>query len=179
MPSVSALLYTSHCDWIDVSVFDPAAIYGQIVQDSSNQTHKHTTICLCLKNITNCSLGLLGHDHPGQTLQVEQCMPCSGKEVTLHVETLLGFLPSSSCKLVHQYQLINLLKSYSGILRVLAALWSHARANPLNRMRIIDNNTHTGSIRFRRPYFAPKKLPVIVSIQGKINCLGVQEHLLV
>jgi len=57
-------------------------------------------------------------------------------------------------------------------LRVLAALWSHARANLLNRMRIIDNNTHTGSIHFRHPYFAPKKLPVIVSKQGKKQSPG-------
>ena len=33
---------------------------------------------------------------------------------------------------------------------MLAALWSHARANPLNCMLLINNNTHTGSICFRR-----------------------------
>ena len=46
-------------------------------------------------------------------------------------------------------------------------------------MWIVDNNMHTESIRFSRPYFAPKKLPVNVSKQGRKNRLGVQEHLLV
>ena len=50
-------------------------------------------------------------------------------------------------------------------LRVLAAFWSHARANPLNHMRIIGNTMHTGSIHFRHPCFALKKLPVIVCKQ--------------
>ena len=38
---------------------------------------------------------------------------------------------------------------------------------------------HTEGVRFWRPCFAPKKLPVIVSKQGKNDHLGVQKHLLV
>ena len=46
------------------------------------------------------------------------CVPCSLSELpaTLLVETHNRLLPSTSWKAVHQYQLINLLKSYVSIL---------------------------------------------------------------
>ena len=79
-------------------------------------TWQMNTLCQCSKNVTDCRLDVLGHVYPGQTLQVELCLPCSSKEATLHVETHNRLLPSSACKIVHQNQLINFLTSYSSIL---------------------------------------------------------------
>ena len=110
--------YTSHCRWVDTSAFhgyDPTIINKQIIvhHNYNNQMNKHKTICHCLNNVTDCSLDVLGKVYPGQTLQVELCLPCSGKDATLHVETHHRVLPLSSCKISHQNQLINFLTTYN------------------------------------------------------------------
>ena len=113
--------YTSHCRWIDTSTFhgyDPTIINKQIIvhHNYNNQMNKHNIVCYCSNNVTDCSLDVLGQVYPGQTLQVELCLPCSGKDATLHVETHHRVLPLSSCKISHQNQLINFLATYNNIL---------------------------------------------------------------
>ena len=111
--------YTSHCQWINESAFhkhDPAIINEQILQHNSDQISEHKIICIPLNKVTNCSLDVLGHIYPGQTLQVELSVPCSGNKATLHVETHHTRLPSSSCKIVNQNQLINFLTSNTSML---------------------------------------------------------------
>ena len=111
---ISFYHYTSHCQWIEESVFhgyDSTIINELIVQHNDGLTDKHKTICICSNNISNCSLDILGQVYPGQTLQVELCVLCSGKDATLYVETHHRSLPSSSCKIAHQNQLINFLAS--------------------------------------------------------------------
>ena len=112
--------HTSHYSWINASVFhryDPTIINEQIVHDNTNHmANEHMMICHCSKNVTDCRLDVLGQVYPGQTLQVELCLPCSGKEATLHVETHNRLLPPSACKIVHQNQLINFLTSLASIL---------------------------------------------------------------
>ena len=106
---VSFYHYISHCQWINSSVFhgyNPTIINEQIVQHESNQMNEHTTICFCSNNVTDCSLDVLGQVYPGQTLQVELCVPCIGEDATLHVETHHRSLPTSACKIAHQNQLI-------------------------------------------------------------------------
>ena len=106
--------YASHCRWINEN--DSTNINDLIVHDDANQTNEHNMICHCSRNATDCRVDVLGQVYPGQTLQVELCLPCSDKEATLYVETHNRYLPSSSCKIVHQNQLINFLTSYSSIL---------------------------------------------------------------
>ena len=116
---VSFYHYMSHCQWINSSVFhgyNPTIINEQIVQHKSNQMNEHTTICFCSNNVTDCSLDVLGQVYPGQTLQVELCVPCSSKDATLHVETHHRSLPTSACKIAHQNQLINFLTPHTSIL---------------------------------------------------------------
>ena len=113
--------HSSHCRWINASIFhgyDSTFINKQIIQDETNQTNEHMTICLHSNNTTDCKLDVLGHVYPGQTLQVELCVPCSLKQLpaTLLVESHNRLLPSTSCKVVHQNQFINLIKSYSRVL---------------------------------------------------------------
>ena len=116
---VSFYHYTSHCQWINSSVFhgyDPTIINEQIVQHESDQMNERKTICFCSNNVTDCSLDVLGQVYPGQTLQVELCVPCSGEDATLHVETHHRSLPTSACKIAHQNQLINFLTPHTSIL---------------------------------------------------------------
>ena len=116
---VSFYHYMSHCQWINSFVFhgyNPTIINEQIAQHESNQMNEHKTMCFCSNNVTDCSLDVLGQVYPGQTLQVELCVPCSGKDATLHIETHHRFLPTSACKIAHQNQLINFLASHTRIL---------------------------------------------------------------
>ena len=51
--------------------------------------------------------------YPGQTLQVDLCLPCSGENATLHIETYNTFLPPSTCLIAHQDQLVAFFDSTS------------------------------------------------------------------
>ena len=66
--------FSSHCRWIPSSVFyghNPVVINQQIIQTDQHQLNQHTFICHCSRNITNCSVDVLGTVYPGQVLQVE------------------------------------------------------------------------------------------------------------
>ena len=111
--------YSAHCLWINTSAFygyDSTSINEQIIQQYSSQINEHKIVCINSNNMTDCSLDVLGHIYPGQTLQVGLSVPCSGNKATLHVETHHTRLPSSSCKIVNQNQLINFLTSNTSML---------------------------------------------------------------
>ena len=104
--TISVLHYLNNCKWLPSTVFsdyDPKVINRQIIQMDPKQLNQHTTICHC----SNCSIDNLGTIYPGQTLQIELCMPCGSNNISvLYVETHNAFLPPSACKLAHQSQLI-------------------------------------------------------------------------
>ena len=57
---------------------------------------------------------MLGVVYPGQTLQTNLCNVCSNDDGTvLYAEVHNINLPSSSCKIVHQPQLVNVIDDYS------------------------------------------------------------------
>ena len=59
--------------------YSPKVIYQEIIK-TSNPNFAYHKICHCRqKGIINCSLDTLGPVHPGQTLQVELCTPCSNE----------------------------------------------------------------------------------------------------
>ena len=106
------LHYTSHCKWLNSSVFygyNPKAINQQIIQIDNKELNQHTTICHC----SNCSNDFLGPVYPGQTLYVQLCVPCSGYTAILYAETHNVQLPNSACKIAHQTQLISVITNYS------------------------------------------------------------------
>ena len=98
--------FTSHCEWMSTAVFhdqNPRDINQQIIQ--VDHTYQHTVIFLCSNfNIYDCALGPV---YPGQTLQVEFCMPCSVNLSVLYAETHNAILPKSACKIAHQNELVN------------------------------------------------------------------------
>ena len=51
--------------------------------------------------------------YPGQTLQVELCMPCNDKPSTLYAEINNIHLPNSACKVTPQAQTTNIITNYS------------------------------------------------------------------
>ena len=108
--------FTSHCRWIPSTVFygyNPAVINQQILQTDEHGLGQHTFICYCSHNITNCSVDVLGPVYPGQVLQVDLCAPNGDEHFILYVETHNKLLPASACRIAHQAQLLQTIKSYS------------------------------------------------------------------
>ena len=108
--------FVSHCKWIDT-----AAFYGQncrIINQQIIQLHQefqhsrhHTTIFYC----SNFAIDRLGTVYPGQKLQVELCMPCSGNYSILYAETHNKLLPESACKIAHQSEQVNVITNNSTV----------------------------------------------------------------
>ena len=118
--SLSINYYTFHCQWLPETIFygyHPADINKQIIQTDDKQMYQHTRVCYCFINNTyDCSLDLLGPVFPGQVLQIGLCVPHefnSNETFVLVVETLNAYLPSSACKLSHQYEMINTISKSS------------------------------------------------------------------
>ena len=64
--------------------------------------------------IVNCSINVLGKVYPGQTLQTNLCNMYSNDDNTiLYAEVHNIHLPSSTCKIAHQSQLINIIENHS------------------------------------------------------------------
>ena len=111
--SVTFCHFMSHCKWISSSAFNnynPEVINRQIIQydDSSCYYHKHICYCSESKEI-NCSVDMLGMVYPGQTLRTNLCNMCSnyGSNI-LYAEVHSIDLPSSSCNIVRQSQLVSI-----------------------------------------------------------------------
>ena len=61
----------------------------------------------------NCSVDLLGSVHPGQTLQVELCMPNNTKQTSLYAESHNTDLPKSACTIAQQSPLFSTITNNS------------------------------------------------------------------
>ena len=109
--------FTPHCYCIPTAAFhdyNPQVIYQQIIK-TDIQEFTHHKICHCFHNATNCNTDRFGPVYPGQTLQVELCMPCNDKPSTLYAEINNIHLPNSACKVTPQAQTTNIITSYSKI----------------------------------------------------------------
>ena len=105
--------FTSHCQWIPTAVFNghnPVIVNEHIIQ--VDYKYQHTVIFHC----SNYSSNSLGPIYPGQTLQVELCMPCGDNNSVLYAETHNTLLPESTCKIAHQRELVNFITNNSEIL---------------------------------------------------------------
>ena len=104
--------YTSHCKWLYSSRFygyNSKTINQEIIQVNNKKFNQHTIICHCL----NCSIDTLGPVYPGQSLNVELCVPCSDHIAILYAETHNTLLPNSVCKIAHQTELISVITNFS------------------------------------------------------------------
>ena len=109
--------FTSHCKWITSAAFynyTPEAINKQIIQNDDQNCNYHKHICHCSSKEINCSIDTLGSVYPGQTLQTNICNMCSNENTTvLYAEVHNVNLPSSSCKIAHQSQLVSVIGNHS------------------------------------------------------------------
>ena len=114
--TVSFCHYISRCKWLPSAAFykyTSQAVNDKIIQNDDQNCDYHKHICYCDKK-PNCSIDILGAVYPGQTLQTNLCNMCSNDDSTvLYAEVHNINLPSSSCKIVHQSQLVNVIDDYS------------------------------------------------------------------
>ena len=114
--TVSFCRFISRCKWLHSAAFydySPKVINDKIIHNDDLKCDYHKHICYCDKK-PNCSIDILGAVYPGQTLQTNLCNMCSNDDSTvLYAEVHNINLPSSSCKIVHQSQLVNVIDDYS------------------------------------------------------------------
>ena len=118
IPSISFCHFTSHCKWLHSAAFygyNPETVYQKIVKTDDNNCHNHKQICYCSQSKKiNCSIDILGIMYPGQTLNTNLCNMYSNDDNTiLYAEVHNINLPSSACKIAHQFQLINVIGNHS------------------------------------------------------------------
>ena len=116
--SISFCHFTSHCKWLHSAAFygyNPETVYQKIVKTDDNNCHNHKQICYCSQSKKiNCSIDILGIMYPGQTLNTNLCNMYSNDDNTiLYAEVHNINLPSSACKIAHQFQLINVIGNHS------------------------------------------------------------------
>ena len=116
--SVSFCHFTSHCKWIPSSAFynySPEIINKQIIQNDDQNCNHRNHICYCSKSKEiNCSVDTLGSVYPGQVLQTNLCNKCNNDNITvLYAEVHNVNLPTSTCKIAYQSQLINFIGNHS------------------------------------------------------------------
>ena len=107
--------FTPHCKWIPTAEFhgySPKVIYQQIIKtDIPKFTYE---ICHCTHNgSNNCSVDTLGPVYPGQMLQVGLCTPFNDKPSTLYAEVNSIHLPTSTCKVAPQTEIIYTISKYT------------------------------------------------------------------
>ena len=114
--TVSFCRFISRCKWLHSTAFydySAETVNDKIIQNDDQNCDYHKHICYCDKK-PNCSIDILGAVYPGQTLQTNLCNMCSNDDSTvLYAEVHNINLPSSSCKIVHQSQLVNVIDDYS------------------------------------------------------------------
>ena len=112
--------FLTHCKWLPTAVFDgysPGYVNQQIIKVDGHQWIHHKQICYCPHDEDyNCTVDLLGPVYPGQTLQVELCIPQANRNYIVTVQTHAITLPHSTCKLAHQTEFINSVGNSSKIL---------------------------------------------------------------
>ena len=116
--SITFCHFMSHCKWISSSPFNnynPEVINRQIIQYDDYTCYNHKHICYCSESKgINCSVYMLGMVYPGQTLQTNLCNICNNNGNTiLYAEVHSIDLPSSSCNISHQFQLVSVIRNHS------------------------------------------------------------------
>ena len=116
--SISFCHFTTHCKWVPQAAFcdhRPEDVNKQIIQNDDQNCNYHKHICYCSKSKgINCSVDILGSVYPGQILQTNLCNMCDNDNITvLYAEVHNVNLPSTTCKIAHQSQLINVIGNHS------------------------------------------------------------------
>ena len=121
--SISWINYLSHCEWLPFALYQgyqPGVINKQIIQFHNNrppypEIKHHDSICYCSSDEEyNCSVDVLGPVFPGQKLQVGLLTLHSNTffDYIMRVETDAPVLLNSTCRLIHQSELINLVNGH-------------------------------------------------------------------
>ena len=115
---VSFCHFTTHCKWLSSAVFrnySPEYINRQIIRNDEQDCNYHKHICYCSNSKqVYCNIDTLGPVYPGQMLQTNLCNVCNNDNITvLYAEVHNAKLPSSTCKIAHQSQLINIIGNQS------------------------------------------------------------------
>ena len=118
--TITFCYFMSHCKWISSSAFhnyNPEVINRQIIQYDDNTCYNHKHICYVSESKgINCSVDTLGIVYPGQTLRTNLCNMCNNDGSTiLYAEVHSVDLPSSSCDIADQSQLVSIIGNHSNI----------------------------------------------------------------
>ena len=110
--------FTTHCKWLSSAIFrnyNPEDINKQIIQNDKKDCDYHKHICYCSNSKeVYCNIDTLGPVYPGQMLQTNLCSVCNNDNITVvYAEVHNVNLPSSTCKIAHQSQLINIIGNHS------------------------------------------------------------------
>ena len=116
--STSVCYFLSHCKWLTSAAFhnyNAGEINKQIISNNDHDCNYHRHVCYCSQSKqVDCNIDELGPVYPGQTLRTSLCNMCNDDVSTvLYAEVNNINLPSLSCKIVHQSQLINLIGNHS------------------------------------------------------------------
>ena len=107
----------SHCKWLPTAAFygaNPGEINRQIIKIDGKNWTRQNRICYCFQNGTdNCNIDVLGRVYPGQTLQVDLCIPETKRHYIIYAETHSAALPNSACKVARRSEYINEIGNYS------------------------------------------------------------------
>ena len=113
--------YTYYCRWLTSSSFkgyttnDINKYIIEVKYPISQHLllNRHNRICSCYDNgLHNCSNNILGSVSPGQTLQVDLCVPYNPTVTVLYAETHHSLIQDVTCKVVYQAQLTNVIDHY-------------------------------------------------------------------
>ena len=115
---ISFCRFIFNCKWLPFGAFygySPETVNQQIVKIDDQNCNYHKYICYCSKGKkVNCSIDTLGTVYPGQTLRTNLCNIYSNyASYALYAEAHNINLPSSSCKIAHQSQLLNVIRNHS------------------------------------------------------------------
>ena len=126
---MSICYFFSHCKWSLSAVFygySPEIVHRQVTSndDQNCNYHGHIRMLLLSNQKSDCSIDISGLVHPGQKLQTNLCSMCSTSNsisTVLYAEVHNINLPSSSCKIVHQSQLIQFIGNHSNTVNYIIA----------------------------------------------------------
>ena len=118
IPFLSFCHFTSHCKWLHLAAFygyNPETVNQKVVKIDDKNCNNHKQICYCSQSKkVNCSIDILGTMYPGQTLKTNLCnMYSNDNNTILYAEVHNINLPDSSCKIAHQFQLLNVIGNHS------------------------------------------------------------------
>ena len=110
--------FLTHCQWLPTAVFinySSGYINQQIIQVDGHPWVHHKTICYCPRDgHYNCTVDLLGPVYPGQTFEVDLCMPQVDKKHIIYAVTHGNSLPKSACRIAHKTE------------RLVINIWNHS-----------------------------------------------------